>query len=234
MVTQLYIILAIFLLTTDFTDNAILLNNIFTQQIVIDTPDQGNLTINPDKIVGNQENLSITTTSASTLNLNINKTSGDLYINDSSSASTYVKNVNVYLNPSLNQIISWNDTTKTIISSSITTSIIYGTATKATAITDNSNGSILHQQSTNITTFLPIGSNGKVLKSNGSTPFYDDNISNSIYGSTLYSLLYQSALNTTSFVSNGTTGQILKSNGSAPNWADNVSNAISANSTGQL
>ena len=99
---------------TDYSEYATVVNN-FTNPIMIDGLDTGSLLLTETTIKGNQRNLSVTTTNASTLNLNDNKTSGDLFINNNTTGDTYVKNGNIYFDATKNQVISYNDVTKTSI-----------------------------------------------------------------------------------------------------------------------
>ena len=78
---------------SDYSEYANVVNT-FTNPIIIDGLDTGSLLLTETTIKGNQRNLSVTTTNASTLNLNDNKTSGDLFINNNTTGNTYVKNGN--------------------------------------------------------------------------------------------------------------------------------------------
>lgn len=95
--------------------------NTYTNPIIIDGLDMGSLLLTETTIKGNQRNLSVTTTNASTLNLNDNKTSGDLFINNNTVGHTYLKSGNIYFDATLSQSISYNDATKTTISKDLIT-----------------------------------------------------------------------------------------------------------------
>jgi microcystin-dependent protein len=94
---------------------------------------------------------------------------------------------------------------------------------------------IPYQSAANTTAFIPNGTSGQLLRSNGtsapswvtatdlsvSKATYADNagISTNLKGGIASQIPYQSAANTTSFIPNGTSGQLLRSNGtSAPSW----------------
>jgi microcystin-dependent protein len=94
---------------------------------------------------------------------------------------------------------------------------------------------IPYQSAANTTTFIPNGTLGQLLQSNGtsapswvtatdltvSKASYADNagISTNLKGGIASQIPYQTAANTTAFIPNGTLGQLLQSNGtSAPSW----------------
>ena len=94
---------------------------------------------------------------------------------------------------------------------------------------------IPYQSAANTTTFIPNGTIGQLLQSNGasapswvtatdltvSKASYADNagISTNLKGGIASQIPYQTSANTTAFIPNGTLGQLLQSNGtSAPSW----------------
>jgi len=105
---------------SDYTEYVNVINT-YTNPIMIDGLDTGSLLLTETTIKGNQRNLSVTTTNASTLNLNDNKTSGDLFINNNSTANTYIKSGNIYFDAELEQSISYNDPSKTTITKNLIT-----------------------------------------------------------------------------------------------------------------
>lgn len=151
---------------TDYSDYANVINT-FTNPIIIDGLNTGSLLLTETEIKGNQRNLSLTTTSGSTLNLNDNKTSGDLFINNNSSGNTFIKNGNIYLDATKDQSISYNDASKTTITKdAITATTIYGTVSKAGNISGGFIGNILYQSAVDTTAKLTNGTVGSLLTSN--------------------------------------------------------------------
>jgi hypothetical protein len=97
-------------------------------------------------------------------------------------------------------------------------------------------GSVPYQSAANTTGFVPPGTAGQVLQSNGAgaPTWVNAPAAASLVGGAASQVLYQSAANTTSFVPNGTSGQSLLSNGlGAPAWGA-VNIASSAAITGVL
>lgn len=90
-------------------------------------------------------------------------------------------------------------------------------AAKASNIAGGSAQQLIYQTAPNVSGFIPLGSNGQVLTSTGSTIQFADlaigSVSN-ITGGTAGAILYQTAPNTTGFINIGTAGQVLTSNGS--------------------
>jgi hypothetical protein len=108
-------------------------------------------------------------------------------------------------------------------------------------------GSLPYQTAPNITTFLPIGTTGQVLKvSNTGLPVWSTPLAptaQNISGGAAGEVVYQTATNTTGFTSVGTSGQVLTSGGTgSPAWTNqsalsvgNATNATTAvNFTGSL
>ena len=154
---------------TDYSEYANVVNT-YTNPIQIDGLDTGSLLLTETTIKGNQRNLSVTTSNASTLNLNDNKTSGDLFINNNSSANTYIKTGNIYFDALKDQTISYNDANKTIISKdSVKSPSFIGTVSTATNIGGGSIGQLLYQSAVDTTAKLTAGSNGNILTYGGSS-----------------------------------------------------------------
>jgi len=160
---------------TDYSEYANVINN-FTNPIIIDGLDTGSLLLTETTIKGNQRNLSITTTNGSTLNLNDNKVSGDLYINNSTNGNTFIKAGNIYFDATQDQSISYNDANKTIITKdSVKSPSFIGTVSKAGNIEGGLIGNILYQSAQDTTAKLANGTAGNLLTSNGaSAPSWTD------------------------------------------------------------
>ena len=108
----------------------------------------------------------------------------------------------------------------------------------ATNLKGGAASQIPYQTAANTTAFIPNGTSGFILRSNGtaapswvnpSSGFIVDNanyainagISTNLKGGSASQIPYQTAANTTAFIPNGTSGFILKSNGTAaPSWTD--------------
>jgi len=161
---------------TDYSEYANVINN-FTNPIIIDGLDTGSLLLTETTIKGNQRNLSITTTNGSTLNLNDNKVSGDLLINNNSTnGNTFIKAGNIYFDANQDQSISYNDPTKTTITKdSVKSPSFIGTVSKAGNIGGGSAGQLLYQSALDTTAKLSAGSNGNILTYGGSSaPVWTD------------------------------------------------------------
>ncbi len=105
-------------------------------------------------------------------------------------------------------------------------------ATRANGLIGGTGGRVVFQSAADTTNFVPVGTAGEVLFSNGNAAPYWGTVStveyaNRIVGGSYGNLVYQSNVNTTSFVSNGTSGQILQCNGNtAPTWVNNTAGAF--------
>lgn len=105
-------------------------------------------------------------------------------------------------------------------------------ATRANGLIGGTGGRVVFQSAADTTNFVPVGTAGEVLFSNGNAAPYWGTVStvenaNRIMGGSSGNLVYQSNVNTTSFVSNGTSGQILQCNGNtAPTWVNNTAGAF--------
>lgn len=98
-------------------------------------------------------------------------------------------------------------------------------------------GSLPYQAGFSDTTFLPIGTVGYALTSNGSAPVWSQIVAQSalasnISGGTAGQLLFQLATNSTAKLPIGLSGTVLTSSGSAPFWAQAVARV--APSTGNV
>jgi hypothetical protein len=91
-------------------------------------------------------------------------------------------------------------------------------------------GSLPYNTGANTTTFLGIGANLTILRSNGSAPTWIDptaagftaagaNIAVNLRAGAAGSLPYNTAASTTTFLGIGSAGTILTSTGSAPQWS---------------
>ena len=102
-------------------------------------------------------------------------------------------------------------------------------------------GSLPYQDGVSSTVFLPIGSSGYVLTSDGSSPVWSPAIpfsgtATNIAGGSLGSIPYQSAVSTTQMLGVGASGFALTSNGSVPVWTSSVNSAtnISSGASGSI
>jgi hypothetical protein len=102
-------------------------------------------------------------------------------------------------------------------------------------------GSLPYQDGVSSTVFLPIGSSGYVLTSDGSSPVWSPAIpfsgtATNIAGGSLGSIPYQSAASTTQMLGVGASGFALTSNGSGPVWTSSVNRAtnISSGASGSI
>jgi len=123
-----------------------------------------------------------------------------------------------------------------------------GTASTSTNLAGGATGSIPYQSSAGLTAFIPIGANGFVLTSNGTTATFQSlsslsagnaltatNIANGLAGQ----LLYQQSPGQTTFVNTGTAGNVLVSGGTgAPVYQNTLTlsgtTAASSTQTGAL
>lgn len=122
---------------------------------------------------------------------------------------------------------SWVNTIQYAVNSNIANKLNGGTV-----------GQIPYQTSASNTGFLPVGTVGQVLVSNGAAaPSWTTSVASAlaataaanVAGGSSGNLLYQSATGLTDYVTNGTTGQILKSQGaSAPLWSTLTAADVSA------
>lgn len=113
---------------------------------------------------------------------------------------------------------AWVNTIEYSLSSNIANKIYGGSA-----------GQLVYQSSVSNTGFVPVGTAGQVLVSNGAlgpswttsvASALSANAATNISGGASGNLLYQSGAGLTTYVSNGTAGQLLKSQGSsAPVWS---------------
>jgi len=118
------------------------------------------------------------------------------------------------------------------------------TAGIATNLKGGSASQIPYQTAADTTAFIPNGTSGQLLQSNGtlapswvnatglsvSRANYADNagISTNLKGGSASQIPYQSSANTTAFIPNGTSGQLLQSNGtSAPSWVNATGLSVS-------
>jgi hypothetical protein len=106
---------------------------------------------------------------------------------------------------------------------STTTSII--NITTATSLAGGVAGSVVYQSATSATAFTSAGTAGQYLQSNGtSAPTWAAVATTNLAGGTAGAVVWQSGVTATGFTSVGSTGQLLQSNGSsAPSWTSNPS-----------
>lgn len=89
-------------------------------------------------------------------------------------------------------------------------------------------GAIPYQTDISSTAFLPLGTNGQVLLSNGtSAPYWGNNVPSATTATNIASgstgaLIYQTASSTTTSLNIGSSNQILTSNGSNPIWQTGI------------
>lgn len=116
------------------------------------------------------------------------------------------------------------------------TSAAWASVPPATDLANGAVGEIPYQLAANSTAFVPAGTAGQVLRSNGAGAPSWVNVPNApaIAGGAGSQVLYQSAPGVTAFVPNGTIGQSLTSNGAgAPAWSA-VNLGLAAAVTGTL
>lgn len=104
-----------------------------------------------------------------------------------------------------------------------------------TNVLGGSAGQLVYQSAANTTSFVPTGTAGYMLQSNGtSIPTWAPVAVPNVQGGDAGQILYQTAVGATGFVAPGTSGQLLISNGTAaPSWASiSGSNGVTVNNTG--
>lgn len=110
-------------------------------------------------------------------------------------------------------------------------------ATKASNIAGGAAQQIVYQTGADTTGFIPVGTNGQVLTSNGLSVGFTDlsigSVSN-ITGGTAGAILQQTAPNTTGFISIGTAGQVLTSNGTTASFQTPSSGGIQGGTANSL
>jgi hypothetical protein len=120
--------------------------------------------------------------------------------------------------------VTGNVTGNASTATSATTAGYATSATTATNIAGGGANQIAYNTGVGATNFLPAGTSGLVLTSNGSSsaPTWQvgvpSGVSTNLAGGSAGQLPYQSAASTTSFISIGTTGQVLTVSGGLPTW----------------
>lgn len=147
-------------------------------------------------------------------------TAGQILVSNGANAPVYTNTSSIHVGTASFAITATNATQAT-------------NATNATNISGGAAGSIPIQSGAGATSFIPIGSAGTILQSNGTTATWQvvsglsagsATTATNLAGGTAGQVPYQTAAGLTSFYGPGTAGQLLQSNGtSAPSYVNTSS-----------
>ena len=143
---------------------------------------------------------------------------GNLVYQTGANATSFVTN------GTTGQVLLSNGSSAPAYASQSTLSV--GTSTN---IAGGAQGSIPIQSAAGTTTFVPIGTSGYILQSNGSTATwvspttFTANTATDVAGGTAGSIVYQAAPGITSFIQPGAAGTVLQSNGSSSTYVTTTS-----------